>query len=285
MKNIDKNKKIASEWFKHLQNHICEELELIENKNKKSKNLFSKKKWTRDKTGSNKLGGGEMRLLRGDVFEKAGVNVSTVFGQLSKKLKGKIPGTERNSRFWASGISLVIHPFSPKIPAIHMNTRYIVTQKSWFGGGIDITPSDKNSGESKKIADYFHGELEKTCNDYKKGSYKKYKKWCDDYFFLPHRNESRGLGGIFFDYLDSNDWDSDMNFVSNVGKTFINTYKTIVQKTIKSPWNNKDKLLQFHRRSRYVEFNLLYDRGTKFGLETDGNIEAIFMSLPPMASW
>ena len=159
MKNIDKNKKIASEWFKHLQNHICEELELIENKNKKSKNLFSKKKWTRDKTGSNKLGGGEMRLLRGDVFEKAGVNVSTVFGQLSKKLKGKIPGTERNSRFWASGISLVIHPFSPKIPAIHMNTRYIVTQKSWFGGGIDITPSDKNSGESKKIAKYFHGEL------------------------------------------------------------------------------------------------------------------------------
>ena len=183
MKHIDKNKKIAKEWFENLQNHICSEIELIENKNTKSKNLFSKKKWTRDKTGSNKLGGGEMRLLRGKVFEKAGVNVSTVFGQLSKNMKGKIPGTERNSRFWASGISLVIHPFSPKIPAIHMNTRYIVTQKSWFGGGIDITPSDKNSGESKKIANYFHGELEKTCNDYKKGSYEKYKKWCDDYFF------------------------------------------------------------------------------------------------------
>ena len=285
MKNIDKNKKIASEWFKQLQNHICEELESIENKNKKSKNLFSKKKWTRDKTGSNKLGGGEMRLLRGKVFEKAGVNFSTVFGQLSQKLKGKIPGTDHNSEFWASGISLVIHPFSPKMPAIHMNTRYIVTQKSWFGGGVDITPSDKTSEESREIAKFFHKELEKTCNNYRKDSYKKYKKWCDDYFFLPHRNESRGLGGIFFDYLNSDDWNSDMNFVSNVGKTFINTYKTIVQKTIKSPWNNKDKLLQFHRRSRYVEFNLLYDRGTKFGLETDGNIEAIFMSLPPMASW
>ena len=285
MKNIDKNKKIAKEWFENLQNDICTELELIENKNKKSKNLFSKKKWTRDRTGSNRLGGGEMRLLRGEVFEKAGVNVSTVFGQLSNKLKGKIPGTESDSGFWASGISLVIHPFSPKIPAIHMNTRYIVTQKSWFGGGIDITPSDKSSEESIKIANFFHKELEKTCNKYKKGSYAKYKKWCDDYFFLPHRNESRGLGGIFFDYLNSDDWDSDMNFVCNVGKTFISTYRNIVQRTIELPWNKKDKLLQYHRRSRYVEFNLLYDRGTKFGLETDGNIEAIFMSLPPMASW
>ena len=226
-----------------------------------------------------------MRLLRGEVFEKAGVNVSTVFGRLSKKLKGKIPGTEHDSEFWASGISLVIHPFSPKIPAIHMNTRYIVTQKSWFGGGIDITPSDKSSEESIKIADFFHRELKKTCNNYKKGSYKKYKKWCDDYFYLPHRNESRGLGGIFFDYLNSDDWNSDMNFISNVGKTFIDTYRKIVQRTIKLPWNHEDKLLQYHRRSRYVEFNLLYDRGTKFGLETDGNIEAIFMSLPPVASW
>ena len=285
MKNIDKNKMIAKEWFEDLQNNICKEIELIENKNKKSKNLFSKKKWTRDKTGSNKLGGGEMRLLRGEVFEKAGVNVSTVFGQLSKKLKGKIPGTENNAGFWASGISLVIHPFSPKIPAIHMNTRYIVTQKSWFGGGIDITPSDKSSEESRNIAKFFHKELEKMCDKYKKGSYTKYKKWCDDYFFLPHRNESRGLGGIFFDYLNSDDWNSDMNFICNVGKTFVSTYKKIVQRTIELPWNNNDKLLQYHRRSRYVEFNLLYDRGTKFGLETDGNIEAIFMSLPPMASW
>ena len=285
MKNIDKNKKIAKEWFENLQNNICREIELIENKNTKSKNLFSKKKWTRDKTGSNKLGGGQMRLLRGKVFEKAGVNVSTVFGQLSKKMSGKVPGTEHDAGFWASGIALVIHPFSPKVPAIHMNTRYIVTQKSWFGGGIDITPSDKNSEESKKIANFFHKELEKTCNNYVKGSYKKYKKWCDDYFFLPHRNESRGLGGIFFDYLNSDNWSSDMNFVRNVGKTFIDTYRKIVQRTIALPWNHNDKLLQYHRRSRYVEFNLLYDRGTKFGLETDGNIEAIFMSLPPMASW
>ena len=166
-----------------------------------------------------------------------------------------------------------------------MNTRYIVTQNSWFGGGIDITPSDKKSKESKDIANFFHQELKKTCDRYNKGCYQKYKKWCDEYFFLPHRNESRGLGGIFFDYLDSDDWDSDMNFVRNIGNTFIETYKNIVEKTISLSWNAKDKLLQNHRRSRYVEFNLLYDRGTKFGLETDGNIEAIFMSLPPMASW
>jgi coproporphyrinogen III oxidase len=285
MKNIDEKKKIASSWFKELQNSICIDLEKIEKYYSKSDSKFEKQQWKRDKNSSDDLGGGEMRLLRGNIFEKAGVNTSTVFGKLSKKLVGKIPGTEHKSEFWASGISLVIHPFSPKIPAIHMNTRFIVTEKSWFGGGIDITPSDKNSYESRKIADFFHGELKKTCELYKQGSYQKYKKWCDEYFFLPHRDESRGLGGIFFDYLDSNDWEKDMKFIKNVGKTFTKTYKSIVKDTIKLKWNSDDKDLQNHRRSRYVEFNLLYDRGTKFGLETDGNIDAIFMSLPPSASW
>jgi len=285
MKNIDEKKKIASKWFKVLQNSICIDLEKIEKYHSKLDLKFEKQQWKRNKNSSNDLGGGEMRLLRGNVFEKAGVNTSTVFGKLSKKLVGKIPGTENKSEFWASGISLVIHPFSPKIPAIHMNTRFIVTEKSWFGGGIDITPSDKNSAESKKISDFFHGELKKTCELYKQGSYQKYKKWCDEYFFLPHRDESRGLGWIFFDYLDSNDWEKDMNFIIDVGKTFTKTYKSIVNDTVKLKWNSDDKNLQNHRRSRYVEFNLLYDRGTKFGLETDGNIEAIFMSLPPSASW
>ncbi len=285
MKNIDQKKKIASQWFEKLQNKICNELELIEKVNANSKNKFTKEIWLRDKNGSKDLGGGEMRILRGDVFEKAGVNISTVFGKLSDKLIGKIPGTEANNEFWASGISLVIHPLSPKVPAIHMNTRFIVTKKAWFGGGIDITPTDKESKDSKEIADFFHRELKITCNNYKKGCYQKYKKWCDDYFFLPHRNESRGLGGIFFDYLSSNNWDADMEFVMSVGDTFLKTYKKIVKDTALLTWNTKDKSLQFHRRSRYVEFNLLYDRGTKFGLETDGNIEAIFMSLPPMASW
>tara|TARA_B100000963_G_scaffold359166_2_gene385675 strand:- start:2860 stop:3717 length:858 start_codon:yes stop_codon:yes gene_type:complete len=285
MKNIDEKKQMASDWFKKLQKSICKELETIEKKNSKKFSKFKKINWTRDENGSQDLGGGEMRLLRGEVFEKAGVNTSTVFGKLSKNLTGKIPGTDKKSEFWASGLSLVIHPFSPKIPAIHMNIRFIVTQQSWFGGGIDITPTDKNSKESKKIAVFFHKELKKTCDLYKKGCYEKYKKWCDEYFFLPHRDESRGLGGIFFDYLSSEKWNEDMTFIKNIGNTFTETYSSIVSETIKLPWNEKDKKLQDHRRSRYVEFNLLYDRGTKFGLETNGNIEAIFMSLPPSASW
>ncbi len=285
MKNIDDKKNIASSWFRSLQNSICNELEKIEKDHGKVASRFKKNSWLRDESGSKELGGGEMRVLRGNVFEKAGVNTSTVFGELSNQLAGKIPGTKKNSKFWASGISLVIHPFSPKIPAIHMNTRFIVTEKHWFGGGIDITPTDKKSNESKKIANFFHSELKKTCDLYKQGSYEKYKKWCDEYFFLPHRNESRGLGGIFFDYLNSKAWNKDMGFVKNVGKTFTETYKSIVNETINLQWNSEDKKLQSHRRSRYVEFNLLYDRGTKFGLDTNGNIEAIFMSLPPSASW
>ena len=166
-----------------------------------------------------------------------------------------------------------------------MNTRFIVTEKNWFGGGIDITPTDKKSLESKKIAKYFHKELRSICDDYEIGAYKKYKEWCDKYFYLPHRNESRGLGGIFFDYLNSNNWVSDINFIKNVGKVFITTYKKIVSDTINLKWDDKDKKLQFLRRSRYAEFNLLYDRGTKFGLETNGNVEAIFVSLPPFTSW
>ena len=285
MKKIDKMKKISSDWFSELQNNICEEIEIIEKKYSKQEIKFQKKSWVRDKSGSNQLGGGQMRILRGKVFEKAGVNVSTVFGDLSKKLEGKIPGTEKNPKFWASGVSVVIHPMNPKIPAVHMNTRFIVTRKSWFGGGAEITPTDKKSVQSKKISEYFHGELKKACDKYKKGCYRKYKEWCDDYFFLPHRNESRGLGGIFYDNLKSNSWESDMQFTKNVGKTFLRSYKKIVNETINDSWSKTDKFLQYHRRSRYAEFNLLYDRGTKFGLETDGNIEAIFMSLPPLTSW
>ena len=202
MKKTESQKKISSEWFATLRNEICFELEKIENKNNKAKIKFSRKKWTRDKNGSQNLGGGEMSLLKGKVFEKAGVNISTVFGKFTKEFKNEIPGTEKSPNFWASGISIVIHPFSPKIPSIHMNTRFIVTQKSWFGGGTDITPTDKKSSESIKIAKYFHNELKHICEKYKKGSYLKYKDWCDKYFFLPHRNESRGLGGIFYDYLN-----------------------------------------------------------------------------------
>ena len=281
MKKIEENKKLCSEWFELLRNRICQEIQGLE----EGKSKFIKKKWLRDPNGSNRMGGGEMSVLRGNTFEKAGVNISTVFGKISKNLKGKIPGTEHSNKFWASGISVVIHPFSPKIPAVHMNTRHIITKESWFGGGMDITPTNLKSKESLKLAKFFHRNLEKICEEYRKGSYKKYKKWCDDYFYLPHRDEPRGLGGIFYDYLNSKNWENDFNFTRKVGKTFIDSYKSIVVDSKKSKWNEEDKKLQFHRRSRYTEFNLLHDRGTKFGLQTKGNIDAILMSLPPSTGW
>ncbi len=281
MKKIDQNKIMCSEWFQSLRNKICNEIEALE----ESTNKFKRKKWSRDPNGLKNMGGGEMSVLRGKTFEKAGVNISTVFGRISTSLKGKIPGTNDYNKFWASGISVVIHPFSPKIPAVHMNTRHIITKESWFGGGMDLTPTDLKSKESEKLAKYFHDNLKKICEENKKGSYKKYKKWCDEYFFLPHRNEPRGLGGIFYDYMNSKNWKSDFNFTKKVGETFIDSYKNIVIKTRNKKWDEKDKNLQFHRRSRYTEFNLLHDRGTKFGLQTNGNIDAILMSLPPSTGW
>ncbi len=285
MKKIDEKKKKSSQWFKYLRNQICSELEKIEKMYSLEEKKFKRTTWTRDKRGTDNLGGGEMSLMRGKIFEKAGVNISTVFGEFSEKMQGKIPGTENSNNFWASGISVVIHPFSPKVPTIHMNTRFIVTEKAWFGGGADITPTYKNSKDSREIANFFHEKLKFVCDNYKPSAYKKYKRWCDEYFYLPHRKESRGLGGIFYDYLNSENWDEDFKFTKNVGETFLKTYKQIVSDTVKDEWTQKDKEMQFHRRSRYVEFNLLHDRGTKFGLQTDGNIEAILMSLPPHASW
>lgn len=284
MEKLEINKKKTINWFLELRNNICDFLENIERENKSDKK-FEKISWDRKAEKNKESGGGEMSVLRGKVFEKAGVNISTVYGKLSKDLIGKIPGTEKTNNFWASGISLVIHPKSPHIPAIHMNTRYIITSKSWFGGGADITPTNKDSKESKELANFFHSNYKKICEEYKVGSYTEFKKWCDDYFFLPHRNESRGLGGIFYDYLDSGDWESDFTFTRNVGKTFLDSYRDILKNTIDKQWSKKDKELQLLRRSRYTEFNLLYDRGTKFGLMTNGNPDAIFMSLPPSASW
>ena len=268
-------KKMTDSWFSYLQSQICKEFEYIEN----NKVKFTKKDWNKNKK-KNEGGGTAYLLSRGKIFDKVGVNKSTVSGIFPKKFRSKILGAEKKGRYWASGVSVVAHMRNPKIPAIHFNTRFIVTTKEWFGGGMDVTPSFKDNKERKMV----HEDLKKLC-DLNKKSYKKYKKWCDEYFFLPHRNESRGLGGIFFDYIDSGCWNDDMLFIESVGKTFLEVYKRIVKDTVKLKWNTKDKELQSHRRSRYVEFNLLHDRGTKFGLETDGNIEAIFMSLPPSASW
>jgi len=223
--------------------------------------------------------------MHGEVFEKVGVNISTVYGKFSKEFRKEIPGANRNPNFWASGISLVAHTQSPLIPAVHMNTRHIITSKSWFGGGTDITPVFPKSMGAKIDAKDFHAALKETCDKYNTKYYPKFKKWCDEYFFLKHRNESRGLGGIFFDYLNTEQWEKDFNFMQDIGRTFCDIYPKIVQRNMRKKWSKKEKQQQLIKRGRYVEFNLIYDRGTRFGLMTGGNPEAILMSLPPTACW
>ena len=268
-------KKLVRNWFKTLQEVLCHEIEDLEGKS----NIFKHTNWERG-IKSNE-GGGQFRIFEnGKIFEKVGVNFSEVFGKFSKGIRNKIPGTKKSSRFWASGISVVIHSQNPHVPAMHFNTRYIFTSHGWFGGGMDVTPSIKD----KKLENWFHSELKKSCNKHNKNYYKKYKKWCDEYFYLPHRKEPRGIGGIFFDYKKNN-WEKDFAFVREVGITFKNISREIILKKNKKKWTKKDKEIQYEKRGRYVEFNLLYDRGTKFGLQTGGNVEAILMSLPPVAKW
>ena len=276
MKNfIEIKKTLASNWFKFLQEKIVEEFELLEKKYKKKK--FTKREWSKD---NKKEGGGISCLLEGGgLFDKVGVNRSKVSGIFKKEFRSKILGAERDGKYWASGISVVAHMKNPKIPAVHFNTRFIVTSKEWFGGGMDATPTFHDEKEKKNI----HKKLKDVCLKNKK-NYQKYKKWCDNYFYLPHRNEPRGLGGIFFDY-ETKDWDQNFKFVQDLGITFIDITKEMVLNKIKSKWNTVDKEKQLYKRGRYVEFNLLYDRGTKFGLNSGGNTESILMSLPPQAKW
>ena len=279
---IYNNKQRVEEWFKFLRNEICKSFEDIENKFQHPKiklkaGKFKKKKWYRPNNG----GGGEMAIMKGRIFEKVGVNISTVFGNFSKEFRNQIPGCEKSPKFWASGISLVAHLHSPHITAAHFNTRHIITSKSWFGGGTDITPTIKDI----KNVRLFHNYLKNTCNNYQKNSYPKFKKWCDEYFFLKHRNETRGAGGIFFDYLNSKNYEKDFEFIQNVGKSFLKIYPKIIKNNIKKNWTKNDREKLLIKRGRYAEFNLLYDRGTQFGLRTGGNVEAILMSMPPVAKW
>ena len=268
-------KKIVKNWFKILQDVICYDIEKIENKSSK----FVTKDWKRNNKKNS--GGGICKILEnGKVFDKVGVNFSEVHGKLSKKFKQKIPGGSKSSYFWASGISIVMHMKNPHVPAMHFNTRYIFTSHGWFGGGMDVTPCFKD----EKLKKWFHYELKKMCSRHNKNYYTKYKNWCDKYFFLKHRNEPRGIGGLFFDYKKGS-WDKDFMFIRDLGITFKKIFYEIIKKKNKNKWNSKDKEVQYLKRGRYVEFNLLYDRGTKFGLETGGNLEAIFMSLPPTAKW
>ena len=274
-------KKLTGQWFAFLQEKIVEEFQNLESefsiKNRTKVMYFKKKLW---KKKDPKDGGGQYYILRnGQIFDKVGVNHSTVEGVFQKNYKSNIPGTKKNQTYWASGVSVVAHMRNPKIPAVHFNTRFVVTSKKWFGGGMDVTPSLKDSNEKKLV----HKNLKLLCNNNKK-SYKNYKKWCDDYFLIKHREETRGIGGIFFDYLYK-DWEKNFKFVRDVGIGFIEITKMLIEKKRFLKWTKKQKHNQLIKRGKYVEFNLLYDRGTKFGLNTGGNIDAIFMSLPPDAKW
>ena len=268
-------KDLTSNWFKTLQESICHSISELE----KNKIKFKSTTWKRNQNKDE--GGGEYRILKdGRIFDKVGVNFSKVYGKFPKHFQKQIPGAEKNPNFWASGISVVMHMKNPLIPAMHFNTRYICTSHDWFGGGMDVTPSKKDENEKKE----FHKILKKMCNRHNKKYYPKYKKWCDEYFYLPHRKEARGIGGIFFDYKKNN-FEKDFKFVREVGTTFELIFKKIIKKKLKKKWTLKDKEMQYIKRGRYTEFNLLYDRGTKFGLQTGGNVEGILMSLPPIAKW
>lgn len=277
---IEEQKLRASDWFKDLRNQIRDAFEEIENEltgihSDMPPGKFEVSEW--DRPGG---GGGQMSVMRGRVFEKVGVNISTVHGEFSEEFRGNIPGTEKSGDFWASGISLVAHMRSPLVPAVHMNTRHIVTGKSWFGGGADLTPMLPNEADTET----FHAALKNACDKHDPSYYPTYKKWCDDYFFLPHRNEPRGVGGIFYDKLEGN-WEDNFAFTQDVGRAFLNVYPEIIRRHMNKEWTDEQREHQLIKRGRYVEFNLLHDRGTTFGLKTGGNTEAILMSMPPEVKW
>ena len=259
----------AKKWFEKLRNQLIKSLEVLDTKQ------FIITEWDHKDDG-----GGKMSKLSGTVIEKGGVNISSVAGKFTEKMAGKVPGTENNPSYKATGISVVLHPHSPHIPSLHFNTRFLQTDQEWFGGGMDITPC-----LSYNDATNYHLSLKKMCDQFDKTYYPKYKKWCDEYFYLPHRKEARGIGGIFFDYLQSDDWGKDFEFVQSVGKYFHDFSIEVIKKLKEQSWTEQDRNIQLLKRSRYAEFNLLHDRGTRFGLETGGNIDAILMSMPPLAKW
>ncbi|MGB0575738.1 MAG: oxygen-dependent coproporphyrinogen oxidase [Alphaproteobacteria bacterium] len=285
-RTLDEKKAVATEWFAELRDLICAEFEAIEQEggagnSEAPPGKFQRKTWDRqDHTGADG-GGGTMSVMHGRVFEKVGVNISAVHGEFSPEFRKEIPGAEENPEFWAAGISLVAHMSSPLVPAVHMNTRFISTSKSWFGGGTDLTPMLADEAAASE----FHTALKEVCDAHDGAYYEKFKKWCDEYFYLPHREEPRGIGGIFYDYVDSGDWEADFAFTQNVGRIFLETYPSIVRTRKDQDWTADQREQQLVKRGRYVEFNLLHDRGTKFGLKTGGNVEAILMSMPPVAKW